>query len=81
MRLNYTFIVLVSFLIMTLSVEAAPLVKKNTQTFIQNIFTLFWAQSNLTFCIVGSTWMLLLGDQGGYFNRCFDNFISTALFY
>ena len=77
------FLMVLAFLCIVLACqsEAKPIVARNTQTFMINNLTLIYIQINMFLCIYKGFITILMGDNGAYFNRCYNNFVGAALFY
>ena len=63
------------------SVQAAPEVEANAQSYWMNLITLFHVQNMMFWCLMGSFTSLFWGDGGSYYRRCFANFVAKPVFY
>ena len=80
MNKNICLIAIACLLVSTLAFET-PSVEGNSLSWRQNFMTLFFIQTNLAMCFLGSTFTLFWGnDKGDYLLRCFNNFVAKPKF-
>ena len=77
--MNKSICLLVLALLITFA--ACTPVEYNNQSYTMNIITLFYVQSQMLRCILGSMAGVFWGDNGWYFRRCFSQFIASPVFY